>query len=140
MVARSQHVQQRPPLRLACFVDCAACHHRDSGSSNGIYVLIFQYSIILLQAAIILLEAFCVEPRRPTRSILYKILGPVLTIITLLLILLLWLASGVLLAVTTVGADFCIDPNNNVLNVSHETKSSVAVYFVCIYQMMSICT
>lgn len=86
--------------------------------------------IVLLQVGIILMESFLPEKRRPSRSILYKILGPLLTIKCTVLVLLLWILSGLLFSAAVVTADFCVNADFNVLKTTHQLSSSTAQYLV----------
>ena len=89
-------------------------------------------ALTVVQVAVILMEAFCPPRRRPTRSTLYCLFGPILTVVTVLLVALLWIGACILLATVTVQADFCVDADNNVLNVTHQRTQSVTVYFVSV--------
>ena len=76
------------------------------------------------------MEAFLSPARRPSSSVAYALLGPVLTIVTVVLVVLLWIGAAALLAVLTLQADFCIDPSTNVLSITHQSSNNITSYFV----------
>ena len=49
---------------------------------------------------------------------------------SVLLILLVFMASGVLFVVTSFSADFCADPSGNILDLADLNNQPIALYFV----------
>ncbi len=78
---------------------------------------------------IVMMEAFFPENKRPSRSIVYKITGPFFTFLVVILVLLLWILAGVFLIATTVGSDFCVEADLNMLD--NAPSSEYLDYYVC---------
>jgi hypothetical protein len=105
-------------------------------------ILAVLFVLIIIQGIITLANTYANEEYQPRKMCAFRPIAMIITFIVVIMILVMWCASAILLGVTTLTADFCIAPVDNIVDQFH-VSSSVLLYYVrrhpILYLLYSAC-